>query len=66
MAAVLQQDALASWQAMVSLVPVPSHSLIGRRLETTTGTVKQVRSFLTQEGVLHSSPVLHVSAQHCT
>lgn len=42
----------STWERLVALVPPPSQSEAGRQIETATGTVLQVKSFLTQEGAL--------------
>lgn len=41
-----------SWAALAAMVPVPSYSAAGRKIEATGGNVQQAKSFLTQEGSL--------------
>lgn len=41
---------LDTWDRLVALVPPPSQSVGGRKIEARTGTLLQVKAFLTQEG----------------
>jgi hypothetical protein len=50
----MNHGSMGSWAQMLALVPVPSHSVVGRRLEDANGTVKQARMALTQEGMKQS------------
>jgi hypothetical protein len=42
----------AAWETLTALVPAPSHSHAGRRLEAAFGTVAHVKGLLTTEGTL--------------
>lgn len=46
----LQVMGLDTFDRLMLLVPPPSRSVVGRNIEAATGTVQQVKSFLTQEG----------------
>jgi predicted metal-binding protein len=43
---------LDTWDRLVALVPPPSNSVVGRKIEAATGTLLKVKSVLTQAGVL--------------